>query len=711
MNKFLNKYLSITILLSLIIPAPVFGFIIDTLTKKPLMGIEKFSAPLGEVMIYVAILYLVAIILLWFSSWLLQFVINAQVDWLQLTGNPIIDAGFAFTSGLANMFLILILLAVAFALILKIESFEIKKVLPRLIIVAFLLNFSLVFMGMIIDISHIFFKTVLAAGGNDLINTVMGGLFGGIIAAFMNLVGWIIASAYIYLIPVASTARQMLKITGFVAIFGPNMVIWLLELIVALVISGVLLFFVILFAARVFVIQILAILSPLAFLCLILPQTKKFFDLWFKHFIEWVFLGLFLLFFLVLGFKGFAFLRPDPYMDILPVFAWLHIGDLIIAYTFLLIFLGVILWMSKTMIPEGASAAINMGKGLINSTVAKGMFGKTFGKIGGGVVGEIRRTAALEKQEREEREKTGGQASVGQWLSEKMLKPVHWAHKAAKTSSDFELGKDLDKKADEYKKFGNDSQAMLDAYSPLRDSKEALLLAMTRVGGKKGIDKFKNKFKEAEYLETINRIGISKPDEIKNMVKQDMSLIENSRTQDTVRRALLPEGTSDKDAQSLGSIDTSLKYAGPGGRDKLISDAIKRKVMKALTKTDVENSSDKMFEDPKFIESAALNMNSHIQTAMAEKYGQTFVDAIQSAAKINIAQVEKLNPGSLNLYQTPGGMAGGFEDIRPKPTPPPPTTPRRPANIPSTATWDATEELWDAGTKYYSKDGKTEYIK
>src|SRR3990167_1429945 len=51
---------------------------------------------------------------------------------------------------LCNMFFILILLVVAFAAILRIESYQWKKILPKLLIMAVLINFSRTFCGLII---------------------------------------------------------------------------------------------------------------------------------------------------------------------------------------------------------------------------------------------------------------------------------------------------------------------------------------------------------------------------------------------------------------------------------------------------------------------------------------------------------------------------------------------------------------------------------
>ncbi|MBU4142542.1 hypothetical protein KJ590_00880, partial [Patescibacteria group bacterium] len=76
-------------------------------------------------------------------------------DLTSFTKVPIVTTGWQITRGLANMFFALILLLMAFDTILQTNKFPIKTILPKLIIVALLINFSLVFCGIIIDFSQI----------------------------------------------------------------------------------------------------------------------------------------------------------------------------------------------------------------------------------------------------------------------------------------------------------------------------------------------------------------------------------------------------------------------------------------------------------------------------------------------------------------------------------------------------------------------------
>ncbi len=70
--------------------------------------------------------------------------------------NVLVNFGWHYVAGLVNMFFILILIVIAFSYILKIESFGMKKALPRLLILAVLVNFSLLFVKIFSDAGKIY---------------------------------------------------------------------------------------------------------------------------------------------------------------------------------------------------------------------------------------------------------------------------------------------------------------------------------------------------------------------------------------------------------------------------------------------------------------------------------------------------------------------------------------------------------------------------
>ena len=86
--------------------------------------------------------------------------------------SPAVTTGWVIVRDICNMFFILILLVIAFATILRLEGYNWKKDLPRLLIYAVLINFSRTICGLIIDFSQVIMLTFVNAfaqnGANNL---------------------------------------------------------------------------------------------------------------------------------------------------------------------------------------------------------------------------------------------------------------------------------------------------------------------------------------------------------------------------------------------------------------------------------------------------------------------------------------------------------------------------------------------------------------
>lgn len=85
---------------------------------------------------------------------------------IPLTTDTIVQQAWGITRDFANMFFILILLGIALDYILF-NSFKVKQMIPRLIFVALLINFSLPIAGVLIDFANVFTQFFLSqASGN-----------------------------------------------------------------------------------------------------------------------------------------------------------------------------------------------------------------------------------------------------------------------------------------------------------------------------------------------------------------------------------------------------------------------------------------------------------------------------------------------------------------------------------------------------------------
>ena len=84
----------------------------------------------------------------------IQFSLTGKV--FDADKNTMIKDGWTLVRDLLNLVFIFILLFAAISTILQYGNMDIKKILPSLIVVALLVNFSMMITKMVIDASHIF---------------------------------------------------------------------------------------------------------------------------------------------------------------------------------------------------------------------------------------------------------------------------------------------------------------------------------------------------------------------------------------------------------------------------------------------------------------------------------------------------------------------------------------------------------------------------
>lgn len=192
--------------------------------------------------------------------------------------NPIIEAGLNITRGFISIGLVLALIWIALATILRLEGYNTKKLFIRLIIVAMLVYFAPVICGLIVDATNIFmyYFTDKLVGIGVFTNTLI------------------------------SIGRQILE--ALIAIVNP--LAWprlitesIILIFVQFYLFLLLLSFALLFLFRYAAIWLAVILSPIAFVCSILPVTKKYWDFWWKNLLQWALAGPITAFFLYLGAK------------------------------------------------------------------------------------------------------------------------------------------------------------------------------------------------------------------------------------------------------------------------------------------------------------------------------------------------------------------------------------------------------------------------
>ena len=184
--------------------------------------------------------------------------------------------------GFANLAFVIIFLFVIFSQLtgVGIDNYGIKKILPKLIIGAVLINVSYIICQLSVDVSNILGRAVkglfenMSATIGDSLSRVTVNLNPSMAPPVPNKFD----SATLMIVGIAS----VLGIGAFVAA-GPAIIIPALVALVSIVI-GVLFLFIML-SLRQAIAVILVVVSPLAFAAYILPNTKKsIFDKWYEAF-------------------------------------------------------------------------------------------------------------------------------------------------------------------------------------------------------------------------------------------------------------------------------------------------------------------------------------------------------------------------------------------------------------------------------------------
>ena len=193
-----------------------------------------------------------------------------------ITNARIVQVGWSITRDLANMFFILILLIIAFATVLKIQSYAIKQLWWKVLVAALLINFSLVIAGFVVDFTNVlttFFIEAALAGGD-----------------FWTVTTRLMASMQILNFYNPARASDIL---GGIAQFGAagiaafvGIVLTLIGSIVAVFVFGAAAVFL---TVRILYLWLLMIFAPIIWMLWILPETSKYFSQWWDSFIKWAF--------------------------------------------------------------------------------------------------------------------------------------------------------------------------------------------------------------------------------------------------------------------------------------------------------------------------------------------------------------------------------------------------------------------------------------
>ncbi|MFA5162973.1 MAG: hypothetical protein WC441_00415 [Patescibacteria group bacterium] len=193
-------------------------------------------------------------------------------------GSQAVSNGWIIVRDLCNMFFVVILLAISFATILHIEQYSYKKWLPKLVMMAILINFSKTICGLIIDFGQVIMLTFVNAFKD---------IGGGNLADMLGITEWL-----------------KIKESGDEnAVSNWNVIgAYILAVIYVFIAVGVIATMIAMLIMRIMMLWVYVVLSPAAYLLASFPGGQKYSSQWWSEFTKNVIIGPVLAFFIWLSF-------------------------------------------------------------------------------------------------------------------------------------------------------------------------------------------------------------------------------------------------------------------------------------------------------------------------------------------------------------------------------------------------------------------------
>jgi len=252
------------------------------------------------------IIHSIVSLIFWLASMTLEMAFGLE----KFTDAPVVELGWKITRDLTNMLFVLILLGIALATILRLETYGMKQILLKLVVAALLINFSLVLAGVVIDfcqvLTHFFYDEIKGTTG---VSAQIAGILNIQRIPAMN--------------PDAAAAEKLAAGTAGVIMMIFSIFLGIVLILAASLVVGIGAFFLI---VRLIAIWILLILAPIVWLLWIIPATSHLFKQWWDSFLKWSFFAPIYAFFIYLAIKtgksGFTEIIQDEMENIVNASGW-----------------------------------------------------------------------------------------------------------------------------------------------------------------------------------------------------------------------------------------------------------------------------------------------------------------------------------------------------------------------------------------------------
>ncbi|HEY4477156.1 MAG TPA: type IV secretion system protein [Candidatus Paceibacterota bacterium] len=290
---------------------------------------------------------------------------------------PFVETGWLIARDVSNIFYIFVLLVISIGTILRIDQFNWKGLLPRLIISALLINFSLALTGVIVDAGNVLGNTFyLNIGGETEIipgTGMMGHDISGAMVRGLN-------PYKVYEVGNQQAAANSGDATSMTIDTLINVLISIIAGIILICIAiFVLLSGTVLLIFRITAIWVLMVLAPFAFLFATLPQTRQYFSKWINTLMNQVFFYpayMFMLYLVVVMINKGAVEKLMGTQLNASVASWYEIGQSVVVQKANImlsyVFLGILMMMSLVVAKQMGAYGSSMAQGFAKGTMRKG---------------------------------------------------------------------------------------------------------------------------------------------------------------------------------------------------------------------------------------------------------------------------------------------------------------------------------------------------
>ncbi|MFA6391708.1 MAG: hypothetical protein WCW66_03050 [Patescibacteria group bacterium] len=179
-------------------------------------------------------------------------------NFVNMKAPPAVHIGWTIVRDLSNMMFIVILIVIAFGTIMKIQAYHARSLLTKMIIMIILINFSKTITGLFVDFSQVIMLTFVDSFSDSAPIVLTVGLNLNQMVSFAK-----------------ETDGKLGVVSVLVAVFLANAM-----LVVAI---AVILAMLVILIYRILNIWILVILSPIAYVASVLPNTSRYASRWWSE--------------------------------------------------------------------------------------------------------------------------------------------------------------------------------------------------------------------------------------------------------------------------------------------------------------------------------------------------------------------------------------------------------------------------------------------